>query len=97
MEIIKNQTLHSDDLRRLCITENFYTQGSNEQYINLLQSCNGLQNPTNEQLYEIAQNIAKHSNHVEWCAASGMEYINFVEEIMFLLYKILVTTFVLEV
>lgn len=53
--------LYSDALRRLCITMNWYTEGSCDEYANLLNMCDK-ENITTDDIVEIAADIMKHSS-----------------------------------
>ncbi len=55
------RTMHKDDLRALCIRKEWYTNGTNEDYIPLLESVEN-KNITTDDIVEIAQNIIDHSN-----------------------------------
>ena len=67
MKITKNLHLNNADVRNLCIRNNWYAHGDNDAYQLLLYDLigkEGLYNPTNEQLYQIAQDICEHSGMV---------------------------------
>lgn len=53
--------LHSDKLRSLCISMNWYTEGSCDEYVNLLNMCDK-ENITTDDIVEIAVDIMKHSS-----------------------------------
>lgn len=50
--------VYYEDLRRFCIENNYYTRGTVKDYDNLLMNCDKWS------LYEIASDIAQHSNGV---------------------------------
>jgi len=52
--------LGSSDLRALCIAENWYTGGTNEEYSNLMQMAKK-ENITTDDIVEIATDIYEHS------------------------------------
>lgn len=52
----------SDEVRNLCIKENYYTRGDNEAYRNLLFTLCKKEDPTVEDIYEIASDIVDHSD-----------------------------------
>ena len=62
----------SSDIRTMCIHHNYYTCGSNEEYLPMLNKVDEM-SPTPENIYEIAKDICEHSD---------IEYAN-VEGIMF--------------
>ena len=53
--------LSGSDLRSLCIKENFYTLGTNEEYFNLLETAEKTENITTDDLVELATDIKSHS------------------------------------
>lgn len=48
------------DVRAMCIRENLYTEGSNEQYDAMFRMVNAL-TPTVENIYKVAKDINSHS------------------------------------
>lgn len=48
-------------LRNICITNNWYTKGTCEEYSNMFSMCD-VDNVTTELLYEIAKDIYEHTN-----------------------------------
>lgn len=59
-ELVKNQFIDEQDVRNLCIENNFYTRGDCEAYANMFEMCK--QSPTNEALADIAKDIWQHSS-----------------------------------
>ena len=55
------RTLSSMDLRALCISEDWYTGGTNEEYYNLMQMTEK-ENITTDDIVEIATDIIEHSD-----------------------------------
>lgn len=53
--------LSSSDLRALCIAEDWYTGGTNEEYANLMAMINK-DNITTDDIVEIATDIVEHSS-----------------------------------
>ena len=49
--------INYEDLRNLCIKNNWYTLGTNEEYQDMLFRADGLENVTTEDIARIAQNI----------------------------------------
>jgi len=49
------------DLRSLCVKENLYTLGTNEEYFNLLETAEKTENITTDDLVELATDIKSHS------------------------------------
>lgn len=88
-EIIKTQHLSCGDIRRMCIREDFYTQGTNEQYTHLLNNIVGeMNNPTDKDIFRIALNIAKHSSKNPYISET-----EFIEYIMYLVAQCVTTTY----
>ena len=53
--------LSGSDLRSLCVKENLYTLGTNEEYFNLLETSEKTENITTDDLVELATDIKSHS------------------------------------
>ena len=53
--------LSGSDLRSLCVKENLYTLGTNEEYFNLLETAEKTENITTDDLVELATDIKSHS------------------------------------
>ena len=53
--------LSGSDLRVLCIREDWYTGGTNEEYADLLNKTNNIENITTDDIVEIAADIVEHS------------------------------------
>lgn len=60
MKYTETRTLLRTDIRTLCIRENWYTHGTNEDYENMMDLAAG--NITTETLVRIAQDIKDHSD-----------------------------------
>ena len=54
--------LRFEDVRRVCIENNLYTKGDNEDYTNLMFFVTELKNMTDYRLILIAKDILKHSD-----------------------------------
>ena len=54
------RTINKSDLRILCIRKSWYTEGTNEDYMELLKSVENKQIST-EDIVELAYNIIEHS------------------------------------
>lgn len=59
--IIETRTLSMEDLRKLCIKNNYYTEGTNDEYDRFLTSVKGVE-MTKSQIYYLAVNIFTHSD-----------------------------------
>lgn len=65
MKITETQRLSMNAVRRMCIENNWYTCGTNEQYDRMLRKVNALsdiQIITVNELYPIADDILAHSD-----------------------------------
>lgn len=84
--------LHASDLRALCIREDWYTGGTNEEYYNLMQMTER-ENITTDDIVEIATDIIEHSEIAKqkFERASGGE--NFYLHVMYLVAEACFTCF----
>ena len=60
MKITANRFWNTQQVRQACINNDLYTRGSNEDYIEMFDMVRELE-PTTENLYLVAKNIADHS------------------------------------
>lgn len=74
MKFTETRTLSSSKLRSICIKNNWYTLGTNEEYGRLfdrLTDCCGCpENLTTDKLVEIAEDILEHSEITEYTIES---------------------------
>lgn len=84
--------LDSTDLRALCIREDWYTGGTNEEYYNLMQMTER-ENITTDDIVEIATDIIEHSERAKQAfeRASGGE--DFYLHVMYLVAEACYTFF----
>ena len=70
MKFTETRTLSDSKLRSICIKNNWYTRGTNEEYSRLfdrLTDCCGCpENLTTEKLVEIAEDIWDHSEITDY-------------------------------
>lgn len=57
----ETRKLYSEELRMLCIKRNWYTEGTNAEYIPLLNAVDKLENVTTEDIVNIASNVLEYS------------------------------------
>jgi hypothetical protein len=57
----ETRKLYRDDLRQLCIRNNWYTCGNNEEYGKLLDTVDQCENVTTDVIASLAKNILEHS------------------------------------
>lgn len=60
MKTTANRFWNTQQVRQACINNDLYTRGSNEDYIEMFDMVRELE-PTTENLYLVAKNIADHS------------------------------------
>ena len=84
--------LHTSDLRALCIREDWYTGGTNEEYANLM-NMTFKDNITTDDIVEISTDIIEHSETAKqkFERASGGE--NFYLHVMYLVAEACFTYF----
>lgn len=61
LNIKANRFWNSGNVRKVCIENNLYTLGTEDEYEHLLHKVNSME-PTYENLYTIARNINEHSD-----------------------------------
>ena len=80
MKYIETRTLSTDDLRALCIQNNWYTRGTCEEYEALFDKLydeDGCHiHLTTEKLAEIAEDIMEHSRIEEYTITTVMFALN---------------------
>lgn len=88
MKIYEKQFLHCDNVRRVCIENNWYNKGTNDEYNNMFDMVRALKDLsiiTADDLYPIAADICKHSD---------IEYD--VTNVMYVLAKKIVRTYAFD-
>ena len=76
--------IHDDDVRVMCVKHNLCTCCNNEQYNNLLQSCNCV----THNFYQLRNTIFKIA-----CIINNYSYDNSITNIMYLIMHECVNTF----
>ncbi len=61
MKIIETRHWNSLDVRAMCIREDLYTLGDDEEYTAMLESVEDRSYPTLEDIYRVAEDIYRHS------------------------------------
>ena len=82
----EKRVMDSDDIRKLCIENEWYTCGSNEDYSDLLNFIDNLENVTTQNIFEVAINIYEHSDLDEWFD-NNEDIIDEIKHIMFLIER----------
>lgn len=97
MKIQKNQHLSTSQVRAICVRENLFTRGTENDYYYLFKMVDSMLNNGGEistdNLYTVAEYIAEHSDSAGWQRKTGLGYENFIEHIMFCLYEKVQTGF----
>lgn len=60
----EERKMFADDLRRLCIRNNWFTRGNNDEYNTFLNMAKK-ENITTDDIVELAEQIIEHSNLAE--------------------------------
>lgn len=66
MKIKEMKHLFPDDVRTLCIEHNWYTNGTSDEFCQMLDSIRKRKNITANFIYTIACDIFVHSNLKDW-------------------------------
>lgn len=60
MKITEHRLWSKMNIKKVCVANELYTCGTNEEYSRMLEQANGLE-PTTENIYTIAKDINEHS------------------------------------
>ena len=98
MKYIEIRTLDASDLRSLCIDENWYTGGTNEEYANLLSMTEKI-GITTEDIVEMAADIIEHSEDAVkfYRECVGLDLPGCYTHVMFLIAEKCNTYFTTEI
>lgn len=83
MKIKTKLLMNSSDVRILCIKQDYFTCGTNEQYGDFLDSCNG--EMSNSDILQKAETIMEHSNTERIMRQYGCTKVELLESICCLL------------
>lgn len=89
--ITETRYISADRVRQMCIEENYFTRGTNDDYTKLLNTANSAGNVSVDLLYILAKNIYEHSEYY-----SGVSECDAISQIMYCLNKVCVTTYTIE-
>ena len=92
---IKKQ-LFWDDVRHVCIQNDYYTCGDVKSYERLLDYVRTLDNVTEENLFHIALDIFNHSDIERICNECGIDRCGVMESILFNLTEVTHTFYKVE-
>lgn len=82
MKFKEVRVIRSVSVRNMCIKYGFYTCGTNEQYLNLLNNLCKKENPSLTDLKEIAEDILSHSKTEEKMEECGETYEELIMSVM---------------
>lgn len=93
----ENRILSASDLRALCIAEDWYTGGTNEEYANLL-GMTDKDNITTDDIVEMATDIIEHSRTAmnRYKENAGLTLGECYAHVMFLIAERCITHFTEE-
>lgn len=85
MKFTEIRTIGASDIRKLCIKNDWYTRGTNDQYAHLLYDLGEWkENLTTEDIVEIAEDIIAHSN----IEADGRMEAEVIESVAFEIMRV---------
>ena len=85
MEFTEIRTIGASDIRKLCIKNDWYTRGTNDQYAHLLYDLGEWkENLTTEDIVEIAEDIIAHSK----IEADGRTEAEVIESVAFEIMRV---------
>ena len=85
MKFAEIRTVSASNIRKLCIKNDWYTRGDNEQYEHLLLNlCDWKENLTTEDIVEIAEDIIAHSE----IEADGRTEAEIIESVAFEIMRV---------
>ncbi len=88
--------LNWDDVRKVCIQNDYYTFGDNKDYEEMLGYVMKLNNCTDEDLIGIAQDIFNHTDIERICEEGGVDRAGAFASILFNLSEEVHTIFTVE-
>lgn len=77
MKYTETRVLWMSDLRNLCIRKNWYDEGNNEEYEEMLLQFRGSKTVTTDEILCVAQNIAAHSSELSEHSKEDLENVCF--------------------
>ena len=77
-----------DDVRQVCIDNQYYTRGNCEEYESLLSTVRSFSTIDDTQLFLIAQDIYNHSNVQRIMEEGGVDECGVMESILFNLTEV---------
>ncbi len=77
-----------DDVRQVCIQNQYYTRGTNEEYMDLFNIIRSFSTVDDTQLFIVAQDIYNHSNVERIMNEGGVDECGVMESILFNLTEV---------
>lgn len=77
MKYTETRKMNMSDLQNLCVRKNWYDEGNNEEYMEMLLSFQGGKNVTTTDILCTAQNIAAHSSELSEHIKEDLEAVCF--------------------
>lgn len=74
--------INSSKVRQMCIKDNYYTKGTNNEYENLLLNLCNDKNMTLKKIEKIATDILQHSDWQSKSRSYGCEYDELLKSVM---------------
>ena len=75
--------ISADKIIGICIRQDWYTRGTNEEYERMLSTASEKENLSTEDIVEIATDILEHSDSDRIMSSYGMGYDEILESVMF--------------
>lgn len=77
-----------DDVRQVCIQNQYYTRGTNEEYMDLFNIIRSFSTVDDTQLFIVAQDIYNHSDVERIMNEGGVDECGVMESILFNLTEV---------
>ena len=77
-----------DDVRQVCIQNQYYTRGTNEEYLDLFNIVRSFSTVDDTQLFIVAQDIYNHSDVERIMNEGGVDECGVMESILFNLTEV---------
>ena len=85
-----------DDVRQVCIQNQYYTRGTNEEYLDLFNIIRSFSTVDDTQLFIVAQDIYNHSDVDRIMNEGGVDECGVMESILFNLTEVTHTFYEVE-
>lgn len=78
MKLIETRTIDTSKVRAMCIRNDYYTRGTNEEYSEMFEKCS-----QGQEVIVIAQDILEHSRTEELMKSYGCSYMELLQGVCF--------------